>query len=224
VNTAHHLRVEHLDTALGLHVRQPRLSWRLPEGTTIQRAYRIRTSNGWDTGRTDSPESILLPYAGPTLGSSERVSWRVRLWTDLGETAWSEPGSFETGLLAPGDWRARWIGPVDDHRHPAGQRPAPLLRGEFEIPRPVVSARLHATALGIYEAFLNGSRVGDAELTPGFTQYDSRLQVQTHDVTALVRTGSNALGAIIADGWYRGQIGITRAADQWAPDSACCAS
>ena len=66
---------------------------------------------------------------------------------------------------------------------PPGERPAALLRREFDVDRPVVSARLHATAHGIYEAFLNGERVGDAELTPGFTQYDARLQVQTYDVT-----------------------------------------
>ena len=68
---------------------------------------------------------------------------------------------------------------------------------------------------GLYEAFLNGERVGDAELTPGFTQYDARLQVQTYDVTGGLRTGRNAIGVILADGWFRGQIGITRAADQW---------
>jgi alpha-L-rhamnosidase len=153
MDTAHQLRVEHVDTALGLHVRRPRLSWRLPEGAAIQHAYRIRTSNGWDTGRVDSPESVLVPCAGPSLGSSERVTWQVQVWTDLGETAWSEPGSFEMGLLEPDDWHSRWIGPVDDHPLPAGRRPAPLLRGEFEVSRPTVSARLHATALGIYEAF-----------------------------------------------------------------------
>src|ERR1700754_1126062 len=101
---------------------------------------------------------------------------------------------------------------------PSGEkcsRPAALLRYEFDVDRPVVSARLHATAQGLYEAFLNAERVGDAELTPGFTQYDVRLQVQTFDVTAAVRVGPNAIGVILADGWFRGQVGIARAADQW---------
>ena len=73
---------------------------------------------------------------------------------------------------------------------PKGERPAALLRFEFDVDRPVVSARLHATAQGLYEAFLNAERVGDAELTPGYTQYDAHLQVQTVDVTASVRAGA----------------------------------
>ena len=85
------------------------------------------------------------------------------------------------------------------------------------------SARLYVTAHGIYEAFLNGSRIGTAELTPGFTQYDARLQVQTYDVSDLLRPGRNALAVILADGWYRGQIGITRASDQWGTNLALLA-
>ncbi len=94
-----------------------------------------------------------------------------------------------------------------------------LVRGEFELPGlAVVRARLYATAHGVYEAFLNGTRVGDAELTPGFTEYRDRLQVQTYDITSLVRPGVNALGAILSDGWYRGQVGLPRAHDQWGSE------
>lgn len=98
---------------------------------------------------------------------------------------------------------------------PAGHRPAPLLRTAFTAGPPVRRARLYATAQGLYEVFLNGERVGDAELTPGFTQYDVHLQVQVYDVTALLREGENALGAVLSDGWFRGQVGVTRAHDQW---------
>ena len=112
------------------------------------------------------------------------------MWTDLGESDWSDAAWFEIGLLDAGDWSARWIEPVEPDLPPAGRRPAMLLRGEFELPDvPVARARLHATAHGIYEAFLNGRRVGDAELTPGFTEYRDRLQVQTYDVTGLLRPG-----------------------------------
>ena len=94
-----------------------------------------------------------------------------------------------------------------------------LVRGSFDLPEvAVVRARLYATAHGIYEAFLNGTRVGDAELTPGFTEYRDRLQVQTYDITSLVRPGVNALGAILSDGWYRGQVGLPRAHDQWGSE------
>ena len=95
-----------------------------------------------------------------------------------------------------------------------------MLRGEFQIEKPVTRARLYATAHGIYEAHLNGQRVGDFELTPGFTEYRHRVQVQTYDVTDLVTEGPNALGAILADGWYRGQVGMMRLHDQFGTDTA----
>jgi alpha-L-rhamnosidase len=209
------LRVEHLDEALGIRTTAPRLSWHLPYGARQQRAYRITADTGWDTGWVDSDQSLLVPYSGPPLASSQRVEWRVRVRTDLGESPESAPGWFETGLLWPEGWKVSWIEPGAMPAGAAGERPAAQLRVEFDVDRPVVSARLHATAQGMYEAFLNAGRVGDAELTPGFTQYDERLQVQTFDVTAAVRQGANALGVVLSDGWFRGQNGITRAADQW---------
>jgi alpha-L-rhamnosidase len=211
----HSLRVEHLDDPLGIRTTAPRLSWRLPDGAREQHAYRITADNGWDSGWVDSDQSLLVPYAGPPLSSSQRVEWRVTVETDLRESPQSEPAWFETGLLWTEDWLASWVEPGRMPHGPAGERPAALLRFEFDVDRPVASARLHATAQGIYEAFLNGQRTGDAELTPGWTQYDERLQVQTHDVTGAVREGDNALGVVLADGWFRGQTGITRAADQW---------
>jgi alpha-L-rhamnosidase len=215
VTLPHGLRVEHLDEALGIRMAAPRLSWRLPEGAREQRAYRITTATGWDTGWVDSHQSLLVPYAGPPLTSSQRVEWRVQVQTDLGESPVSEPGWFEMGLLRAEDWQAPWIEPGRMPAGAPGERPAALLRFDFEVPEPVVTARLHATAHGIYEAFLNGERVGDAELTPGYTQYDAQLQLRTYDVTGLVRDGANGIGVILADGWFRGQVGITRAADQW---------
>ncbi len=210
-----HLRVEHLDEALGIRLARPRLSWRLPAGTARQTAYRIRTDNGCDSGRTESADSLLIPYAGPPLRSAERVAWQVRVWTDRGESGWSPPGVFETGLLRTSDWQADWITPGVDPGGPPGDRPATLLRHEFDVAAPVVSARLYATAHGVYEGFLNGARIGTAEVTPGFTQYRARLQVQTYDITSGVTQGRNALGVILADGWYRGLIGYFRLADQW---------
>jgi alpha-L-rhamnosidase len=171
-----HLRVEHLATAFGIDTTRPRLSWWLPDGAGQQSGYRIRTGNGWDTGPVTSDESVLVGYGGPSLTSGERVSWQVKVWTEHGESEWSEPHAFELGLLGPGDWSARWIAPAESGPSPAGQRPAMFVRGEFELGQPVVRARLYATAHGIYEAFLNGVRVGDAELTPGFTQYRRRAR------------------------------------------------
>ncbi len=213
------LRVEHLAGAFGIGTTRPRLSWWLPDGVRRQLAYRIRTGNGWDSGRVESADSVLVDYAGPPLRSGERVVWQVKVWTDAGESDWSDPAGFELGLLEPDDWSALWIAPVEPDLPPAGRRPAMLVRGEFELPEAVVaSARLYATAHGIYEVFVNGRRAGDAELTPGFTEYRDRLQVQAYDITDLLRAGRNAIGAIVSDGWFRGQVGLPRAHDQWGSE------
>lgn len=115
------LRVEHLDEPLGIHVTSPRLSWRLPPGSDHQIGYRVRTDNGWDTGRVDSDASILISYDGPLLRSRQRVGWQVKVWTDLGESDWSHAASFELGLLHPQDWRASWIRPAEEHGRPGGR-------------------------------------------------------------------------------------------------------
>ena len=209
------LRVEHLDDAFGLDTRSPRVSWWLPAGAERQLAYQLRADNGWDTGRVASAESVLVPYSGPPLGARDRVGWQVRVWTPEGESDWSEVCEFELGLLAPEDWTAAFVEPHEAEVGAPGRRLARLLRSDFSLPSKVVRARLYATAHGIYEAFVNGVRVGDRELTPGYTSYGARLQVQTYDVTELLTPGVNAIGAIVSDGWYRGQVGLPRAHDQW---------
>ena len=163
---------------------------------------------------------MLVEYGGPELGSGDRVAWQVKVWTDLGESDWSDVNTFELGLLSSDDWSAQWIAPAESEPAPAGRRPAMLLRGEFELPSAaaVERARLYATAHGIYEVFVNGRRVGDAELTPGYTEYRDRLQVQTYDVLSLLVPGRNAIGAIVSDGWFRGQVGLPRAHDQWGSE------
>ncbi|SHF94976.1 family 78 glycoside hydrolase catalytic domain [Geodermatophilus nigrescens] len=210
----HGLRVEHLDEPLGLGTTSPRLSWRLPDGAREQHAYRLTTDDGWDSGWVEDEEHVLVPWPGPALSSAQRVAWRVRVRTDLGASPESVPAWFETGLLHATDWSADWIEPGTMPAGPAGERAAALLRWEFDADRPVTSARLYATAQGLYEAFLDGARIGDAELTPGYTQYDRRLQVQTLD-PGPVAPGRHALAVVLADGWFRGQTGVTRSADQW---------
>jgi alpha-L-rhamnosidase len=107
------------------------------------------------------------------------------------------------GLLAPGDWTARWIEAARDEGARASQ-PAPMLRGTFAVKGKVRSARAYVTSLGLYELEINGQRVGDQLLTPGWTSYHHRLQYQTYDVTGRLRGGENAIGATLGDGWYRG--------------------
>jgi alpha-L-rhamnosidase len=167
-----------------------------------------------------STDGLLVPWNGPVLHSATRYHWRVEVWDEAGESAGSAQSWFETGLLHPADWSAVWVGrdptglpPVDP---PTGDGPAsseeataPLcLRREFRLARRPVRARLYATARGVYEPRLNGARVGDAELAPGWTEYHRRLQYQTYDVTGLLREGDNLLAAVVADGWWSGYVGF----------------
>ncbi len=202
-----HLRAEHRgDAVLGLGDPRPRLSWQLPDGTRRQVAYAIEL-NGEDTGRTDSDASALVPWPAQPVPSRRRVQWRVKVWTDAGESAWSEPAWFETGLLHAADWVARWIEPQET------ERSAHVLRRTFELHAPGADARLYATAHGIYETFLNGSRIGDVELAPGFTSYPTTLHVQTYDVGDLLVEGENRWEVVLSDGWWRGRTGFFQSTD-----------
>ncbi|MGX1163043.1 alpha-L-rhamnosidase [Arthrobacter sp. SLBN-100] len=227
------LRVEHLREAMGITNAQPRLSWTMPAetgpaATTAQTAYQITASNGWDTGRVESDQHNFVPYAGPALQSRSRFVWRVRTWTTdaLGtetESAWSESMAVELGLLHPSDWTAQWIGPEEPDVPAPGERPGYALHRTFTLEALPETARAYATAHGIYELFLNGQRVGDQQLTPGSTSYNTTLQVQAYDVTALLRPGTNNIRAILTDGWYRGTFGFTRDADMYGTHTALLA-
>lgn len=218
------LRAEHLPEAMGFTVTEPRLSWTPPAGSTTQTAYRITASNGWDTGRQESA-ACTTPYAGPALESRSRFEWRVRTWNtdDAGNetpTGWSRPMTIELGLLHTSDWTAQWIG-ADEPQIPApGERPGYAFTKTFLLDSAPATARAYATAHGIYELFINGRRVGDQQLTPGSTSYNTTLQVQAYDITGLLRTGSNTVRAVLTDGWYRGTFGYTRDADMYGTRTA----
>jgi alpha-L-rhamnosidase len=206
------LRCEYKVDPLGIDVKEPRLSWQLRSEARggVQSAYRVQVRRDgrklWDTGRVASDRSVQVPYAGPTLESSRRYTWRVRVWDASGRaSAWSAPASWEMGLLRPEDWKARWIEAAANEDTKASQ-PAPMLRGTFTVKGKVRSARVYVTSLGLYALEINGRRVGDQLFTPGWTSYKKRLQYQTSDITALLRSGPNAMGATLGDGWYRGYL------------------
>ena len=212
------LRADHLHDPMGVGAAPVRLSWRLPAGSQRQHAYRI-VAGDWDSGRVESDASLFVP-ADITPRSGLMVEWRVKTWTDIGESSWSGPARWEYGLLTDADWNADWIAPVEAADTPARQRPAYQLAGAITIDGDVATARLYATAHGIYETFIRGERVGDLELTPGWTAYRARLQVQTYDVSQLLQPGINVVGALLSDGWWRGQNGVNRRIDDYGPTTA----
>jgi alpha-L-rhamnosidase len=215
------LRVEHLETVSGLTERRPRLSWRLADNTRSQESAHLEiTVNGSHrTFDIAGRQHVLVPWPGDPLPSRARVSWRVRVTADGGEHHWSEPASFTTGL-APEDWTADWIGPDEPTVPGAGERPAYLLRRAFSLGPSIRRATAYATAHGIYELFVNGNRIGDAELTPGYTSYRKYLHVQAYDVTRYLRQGENTVGAVLSDGWFRGRTGFYRTPDCFGFDTA----
>jgi alpha-L-rhamnosidase len=212
------LRVEHLIDALGIGVRAPRLSWRLPAGTAGQLAYEIEL-DGVPQGKVLSADCVLVPWPGDPLQSRQRVAWRVKVWTEAGESEWSQTSTLETGLLFPTDWVASWIEPAEEERPAPGHRPAYVLRRGFEVGE-VAPARIYATAHGIYESYLNGERVGDQELTPGFTSYQANLHVQTYDVSELLVRGENLWEVVLSDGWWRGSTGFAQQPDAYGDATA----
>lgn len=212
--TITHLRCDYLENPLGIDNPQPRFAWQLVsnERAAVQSAYQLVVKDAagsvWDTGKVGSVRSLHVPYGGTSLISGQRYTWAVRIWDGHGApSAWSEGASFEMGLLSASDWQARWIEPIE-LEDPLAFKPCPYLRREFSAEDGLQSARLYITAHGLYEAWLNGARVGDQVFTPGCTPYDLRLQYQVFDVTSQLAAGANALGVILGDGWYRSKTGI----------------
>jgi alpha-L-rhamnosidase len=191
-----------------------RLTWHVaPAAGVTQRAYEIEASTSQDfatvsasSGEVDGDRQLGVAAPGAPLLSREVRWYRVRVRTDAGWGDWGPPLRVEAGLLDVSDWSAQAVTLPDD----AGSRdqaPSPVLRKEFVAPGDVVRAVLHVTSLGVHEVHVNGERVGDALLAPGWTPYRERLLVETHDVTALVHPGANVLVGTLGDGWYRGRLG-----------------
>jgi alpha-L-rhamnosidase len=213
------LRTEYKENPVGIDARKPRFSWQLQAGGrgVMQAAYQIRVARtaadlqtgknlSWDSGKVNSEESIHREYAGAGLQSGQRYYWQVRVWDASGkDSGWSDAAYFEMGLLDVGDWKASWIEP-DLPENPKISNPSPMLRREFKLNGAIDKARAYVTSHGLYELRLNGQRVGDQVFTPGWTSYNKQLQYQTYDVTNLLKSGDNAIGVLLGDGWYRGNL------------------
>jgi len=202
---------EHHRDALGIGESAPRISFELSaDAGWTQQAYEleVRTADRTTvTGRIESGDSVLVPWPAPPLASREPATVRVRVWgSDGAPSGWSAWAEVEAGLLSVDDWSAHAVSPAPA---PGTDRTAPmLLRREFTVSGPISRARLYVTAHGVHEVEVNGTRVGDDTLSPGWSSYPTRLRYQTYDVTALLAEGANAVGSWLADGWYRGRLGF----------------
>ena len=211
------LRCEYLENPLGLHEPKPRLSWWVEDGRpgAVQTAYRLRLSSSadklvrpdvWDSGRVASTSQNQIEPELPSIASRQRVYWDVELWDKDGKSGQpSEAAWFEYGLLHRSDWIGSFVmSPLfGSGRSSVG---VPLLRKEFLLPAAIRHARLYITALGLYDAQINGKPVTRDLFRPGWTDYRKRLQYQVYDVAALLRPGPNAIGAMLGDGWYCGRV------------------
>lgn len=219
------LGVESASPSLGWKVHSPK-------NGMLQSAYRILVAdnpellnaekgNIWDSEKVVSDRSIQVAYQGATLESGKKYYWKVKIWDqDNQELGWSEMSYWQMGLLRPEDWDgAKWIGfeeLPDSMRivpgiHGAGnnlgergvQRPViPFFRKEFDLTKKIASATLFISGLGQYEAYVNGEKIGNAFLTPGWTDYGKTVFYNTWDITSVLKKGENVLGAMVGNGFY----------------------
>jgi alpha-L-rhamnosidase len=214
------LRCEYIHNPVGIDRERPRLSWNFTatERNQRQSAYEIIVSdseaailraegNVWSSGNIQSDENINVIYYGAALKPFTRYYWRVKVFNqDKVASGWSEPAWFETAMLSPSDWRAVWIG--DGKKTPAKDEdyfkddPMPLFRREFSAVKTVSSARLYISGVGYYEAYLNGRKISDNVLDPGWTTYRKQVLYAVHDVTAMVQKGKNVAGIMLGNGWW----------------------
>ena len=229
------LRTEYLTNPMGIGFTRPRLSWNC-DGEGMQKAYRIlaqrELTDGsmetvWDTKKVESDQMHLIEWGASPLKSRDRIVWKVMLWGETdgkaddaskagseqgAEPEWSEPAYFELGLISGVDFRASWI--TGDYKVDKKKRyPVDCFRKNFctikssDGYKKITRARAYMTACGIYEGQMNGTKMGDFCLAPGITDYRKRIQLQTADITDLVKEGENRVTFMLADGWYRGSVG-----------------
>ncbi len=220
--SAVNLRVEYKTNGY-TDAEAPRFSWELESkvNNQVQTAWQILVatsenlltesgSDVWNSGKVSSDATNQVVFDGTALQSDATYYWKVRSWDAAGKPGpWSKPAYWGTGLK-PSDWKAGWIG--YDVNHLSTSRdyhlpPASCLRKETTLEGKIKKATLYVTALGLYEFYINGNRIGEDYFAPGWTDYDKRVYYNAYDVTREFNPGTNALAAAVATGWYAGYLG-----------------
>ncbi|KAI8233200.1 hypothetical protein K4K53_004907 [Colletotrichum sp. SAR 10_77] len=204
------LRTEGAKTPLGIHATNPLMSWRLQSDRRgdNQTSYQLQAASSsdgfdapdlWDTGKL-SDRQAFASWNRSTLSSRDQVYWRVRAWdADDVASSWSEPSTFELGLLEESDWTAQWI---ENNEFATGVNSLPLFASEFKVNCTVAKARLYITGLGVFYAELNGKSVSDEVLGPGYSTINRTVLYRAYDVTDLLTEGDNVIGVSIGKGIY----------------------
>jgi hypothetical protein len=208
------LRCEWQNEPIAIQTQTPRFSWILSSSDNKrgirQTAYRVIVSSSrqpigkrlgdlWDSGKIDSSETLQITYPGKALTSSHAYYWAVEVWDQDGAAHWSDPNSFQTGLLQQSDWSALWIGAAQS---PEREKSLPLFRREFQVNKRVSRAIVYFSGLGQYELRLNGEKLGKAVMAPGWTDYRKTVLYNSFDVTTALHKGDNVFGVSLGNGMY----------------------
>ena len=214
----------------------PQFAWELvsDKKNVKQKSYKLQIAKDADftdliynSGKTESEESAHVYAEGASLESGKRYFVRAKASDGQEETDWSETASFVTALAgkngeweegAPA-WKAPFVSAETDDSYKNVSK-GTYVRGTFEIKKDIKEAYAFTTALGLYQFYLNGKKVGEDEMTPGWTSYRRHLLYQTYDVTEYLQKGINGAGAMLAPGWYKGVMGLTKARNNYGDQTA----
>ena len=205
------LKTAYMRNPMGLDDLHPQLSWKTKDGKK-QTAFKIEVSvndKPWKLMEERRSDSMKTSYSLP-LESRDRILWRVAVADENGVyDSWSQPAFFEMGLLEKKEWKASFImGNYEHSKSPKVRYPVDCFKKTFRIKKEnLVRARLYITACGLYETKINGTKVGDAVLTPGSTAFQKRVHYQTYDVTDLLKD-ENVWTMELADGFYASATGV----------------
>ncbi len=220
----YNLRCEYVKEPLGIDVLNPCLNWKLKneseEKGLFQNAYKILVSSSleklnqnegdlWDSGKVQQQTSQII-YHGKPLQPGQKVWWKVCVWDNKDRiSVYSESSCWEMGLISDENWTGSWIEPPEEvyprnmtDKEIFNFNPALLFRRTFPIREDIKKARLYVTGLGYYECFINGHRVGDHQLDPGWTNYSKKVFYSVYDVSNLICNGNNVIGIHVGSGWY----------------------